>query len=831
MTTVLGGALVAGPSYGEPSPPSTSATIGPAQTRGDVVGRRGVPVTNVTVSNRSAVVTARVFWNQAMIALPGHRDRFNVRLVSFGAAGPNVLFSRSSSNRPPSVQHLRITLSKRNARILRRSSDAVLAVSQQYGRTGNHKNKFYRQYATVTQLKQLAAVRSAGLSGMLAGPSTRAGSACPTTEIRPGASLPGCDLSGANLSMSDMAAVNLTGSNLSGAVLTNTYIGGANLGAADLEGVVSGGVTGVPAALPAGWSLVDGVLTGTPPIAYAVTYDGNTATGGTVPVDGSSPYAPGANVLLLGPGSLVKDGNMFLGWNSSADGTGTQYFPPVYFTMPNQAITWYAQWSPPQTLEVIFHANGGTGSMPPQWANVPTALHANTFTRVGYSFTGWNSNAGGTGTAYADGAVYPFTYYDSLHAQWAPNTYTVTYDGNTATGGTVPVDPASPHATDSSVMVLGNTGSLAKAGYTFLGWNTAANGSGTAYAPGATFTMPPNAATLYAQWSNLPAHTVTFDTNGGSGSMAAQVTNVPTALDANTFSRAGYSFTGWNTDAGGTGTAYADGAVYPFAADVTLYAQWLPLPTHAVTFNSNGGSGSMPAQWANVPSALDANTFTRTGFSFAGWNTVAGGTGTAYADGATYPFAADATLYAQWAPRSCASYSVGDTGPGGGTIFYKDPGRPLGSQCFEAAPAGWDPAATVPFDPTLAWGVGAAVGECGNLSIPGAGGLAIGDGAANTAAVVGTAACNDATKAPAAWAAKNYHGGALTDWFLPSLGELNALDASGVSGFISTLDYLSSSQVGASLEWGQIVGYGGGPSYQHSLGKLVPYSVRPVRSF
>ena len=74
-------------------------------------------------------------------------------------------------------------------------------------------------------------------------------------------------------------------------------------------------------------------------------------------------------------------------------------------------------------------------------------------------------------------------------------------------------------------------------------------------------------------------HTVTFNANGGTGTMSTQTANVPTALTTNTFTRAGYTFSGWNTAADGSGTAYADGATYSFAADITLYAQWTALPT------------------------------------------------------------------------------------------------------------------------------------------------------------------------------------------------------------------------------------------------------------
>jgi hypothetical protein len=146
------------------------------------------------------------------------------------------------------------------------------------------------------------------------------------------------------------------------------------------------------------------------------------------------------------------------------------------------------------------------------------------------------------------------------------------------------------------------------------------------------------------------AYAVTFNGNGSTtGATATETANVPTALSANGFSRTGYVFSGWNTVAIGGGVFYADGATYPFGAAVTLYAQWTANPAYAVTFNGNGSTtGATATETANVPTALSANGFSRTGYVFSGWNTVAIGGGVFYADGATYPFDAAVTLYAQW---------------------------------------------------------------------------------------------------------------------------------------------------------------------------------------
>ncbi|HLX78142.1 MAG TPA: InlB B-repeat-containing protein [Acidimicrobiales bacterium] len=213
----------------------------------------------------------------------------------------------------------------------------------------------------------------------------------------------------------------------------------------------------------------------------------------------------------------------------------------------------------------------------------------------------------------------------------------VTFNAN---GGSGSMGPES----DNAAAALTPNG-FTRAGYTFTGWNTAANGSGTAYGDGATYSFI-SSVTLYAQWL-ADTFTVTFNANGGSGSMAAQSANAPSALAGNGFTRSGYTFTGWNTAPNGGGTSYGNGATYPFTSSVTLYAQWLA-DTFTVTFNANGGSGSMAAESHNAATALTANGFKRPGYSFLGWNTAANGSGTSYGNGAAYPFTASVTLYARW---------------------------------------------------------------------------------------------------------------------------------------------------------------------------------------
>ncbi|MCZ2288359.1 MAG: InlB B-repeat-containing protein, partial [Anaerolineales bacterium] len=146
--------------------------------------------------------------------------------------------------------------------------------------------------------------------------------------------------------------------------------------------------------------------------------------------------------------------------------------------------------------------------------------------------------------------------------------------------------------------------------------------------------------------------TVVFDANGGTGTMSPQVANAPTALTLNAFARSGYTFSGWNTAANGSGTSYADGATYPFAADATLYAQWTA-NSYTVTFDANGGTAPSPA---TKPVTFDAAygalaTTSRTGYAFAGWFTAETG-GTEVTAATIVSNTADHTLYAQWTANS-----------------------------------------------------------------------------------------------------------------------------------------------------------------------------------
>ena len=131
--------------------------------------------------------------------------------------------------------------------------------------------------------------------------------------------------------------------------------------------------------------------------------------------------------------------------------------------------------------------------------------------------------------------------------------------------------------------------------------------------------------------------TVTFDANGGSGTAPAALTAAPgsgiTLPNESGLEKNGYDFRGWNTDASGTGTNYSAGSSYTVTGDITLYARWIPesVNTYTVTFNANGGSGTVPAA-QTTSSGLSITLpneggLSKDGFTFGGWSTDDSGAG------------------------------------------------------------------------------------------------------------------------------------------------------------------------------------------------------------
>jgi uncharacterized repeat protein (TIGR02543 family) len=205
-----------------------------------------------------------------------------------------------------------------------------------------------------------------------------------------------------------------------------------------------------------------------------------------------------------------------------------------------------------------------------------------------------------------------------------------------------------------------NINRFTRSNYTFNGWNTAANGSGFAYTDGAIYSFQED-TTFYAQWQAVvPTYRVTFYGNAASGgTTASQSASATTPLNLNGFTRTGYSFLGWDTNYSSGSATYLDGQNYAFTSDINLYAIWVAQVNNNLVFDGNGStSGSTATQTASSSTALSANGFAKTGYTFRNWNTAANGTGVTYQSNYVYSFASGRTLYAQWGENITVSYNA-----------------------------------------------------------------------------------------------------------------------------------------------------------------------------
>ena len=287
-----------------------------------------------------------------------------------------------------------------------------------------------------------------------------------------------------------------------------------------------------------------------------------------------------------------------------------------------------AQWKPNLTdtkmFYIEFDPNGGTGSMevfPCVWGQ-RQILPENTITREDYKFVGWSARRNST------------DYWRFV---------------NVTTGG-------------SDVWQT---------------WTSSTEYALRLYQPGDPVSKTSNSdgdvVEFMCQWEYIPNSVFVFDANGGSGAMDNQklVHGTPSALTLNTFTKSGNVFAGWVAQksdgsyylADGTwsktGTPYVfkDGETVNNIGDgkgdkIKMVAQWEKLKEYTIKFDADGGSGEMAdvTPLVDLAYTLPANTFTKTGYAFAGWSD---GTNN-YADEAEVINLAQAdetvTLTAQWSP-------------------------------------------------------------------------------------------------------------------------------------------------------------------------------------
>ncbi|WP_294430196.1 InlB B-repeat-containing protein [uncultured Treponema sp.] len=356
----------------------------------------------------------------------------------------------------------------------------------------------------------------------------------------------------------------------------------------------------------------------------------------------------------------------------------------------SDSASFYVQKWVPITYNIVFDANGGTfPGEKSQSESYPFVFDEETalpsaeklgLSRKGYSFNGWalSKNQPASSPLYEDCEVIPNSDYgipnlsdkkDStvrLYALWLRNDIKLIFDANGGTGSMSSVEVNFDKLPQNLPL-----STLSRDGYTFGGWNTSADGSGTYYLDGESITKsnyPSHSSetvTLYAQWY-IVSYIVDFDSKGGSFVQSQIIEWNSRARTPEAPSRTGYDFAGWytSTDGGETLSKNAYDFETPVSENFVLYAKW-NVQSYTVTFvaNAEDATGSMNAQifkFSDLPKNLSENAFSREGYSFSRWNTKPDGSGkNYYLDGteiAEYNwFTEDVTLYAQW---DILTYSV-----------------------------------------------------------------------------------------------------------------------------------------------------------------------------
>ncbi len=422
-------------------------------------------------------------------------------------------------------------------------------------------------------------------------------------------------------------------------------------------------------------------------VSTPILYYANQADSGQAPIDYNY-YSAGSSIVVLGnSGGLYKYNHVFAGWNTKSDGSGTSYLPGSTIVIPQNdkfvalfaMFNLYIDTSVRETITVQYERNNATGGSVPkdikqydEGEAVIVQGNPGNLYRMNFTFGGWNTQANGGGTTYRAGDTFAYPPVNSsqpipvLFALWEnhPTYYTIQYAKGASVSGTVPTD-STQYQSGSSVTA--KNASLTLTGNYFIGWNTAANGSGQTYLPGDVVTMTPN-LTLYAYFSPSKRYYVNYSGIGSKsgappndakrylGGYSQGATATASHIGA-LVAESNYYFAGWNTAADGSGTTYGGGDTFTIgASDITLYPIWKAYPhLRTVTYLANGGTGGAPPMDSStyLPGALvtlrsNSEGLEKSDASFCGWWI----NGALYKPGGSYSMGDKHIIaFASWATR------------------------------------------------------------------------------------------------------------------------------------------------------------------------------------
>jgi uncharacterized repeat protein (TIGR02543 family) len=389
-------------------------------------------------------------------------------------------------------------------------------------------------------------------------------------------------------------------------------------------------------------------------ITYTVAYNKNAADAGGDTETSNHTYGTEAP---LTPNDFRRTGYDFAGWSANDDGSGASYTDGQSVSnlsaTQDDTVPLYAKWTV-TSYSITYHLDGGTnGANPAAYTIESETITLADPSRIGYNFIGWFSDEGLSESA--TGITAGSTENKDFYAKWAGITYTVAYNKNAA--GASGNTGSSNHTYGTAKTLTPND--FTRTGYDFAGWSANDDGSGASYTDGQSVSNL--SATqgvivpLYAKWA-ATSYSITYHLDGGTnnGANPAAYTIESEAITLANPSRTGYNFIGWFSNEGLSESA--TGITAGSMGEKNFYAKWAGI-TYTVVYNKNaddaGGSTTSSNHTYGTPQNLTPNGFTRTGYNFAGWNTLQNGTGTPYTDeksvsdlstaqGDTVP------LFAQW---------------------------------------------------------------------------------------------------------------------------------------------------------------------------------------
>ncbi len=271
--------------------------------------------------------------------------------------------------------------------------------------------------------------------------------------------------------------------------------------------------------------------------------------------------------------TIEKLGYNAVGWNTNASATTSSWNAN---TDKNNISGTYYPIVKAKAVQVTFHRNTSakdatTVTKTFTYGKSGQKFNDNGWTNTGHTMTGWEERQPDKVKNYSVNAEIKDTWIDSrapkidLYAVWSPNTYTISYNANGGSGA--PTAQTKTYGTDLTL----TTSKPTRSGYTFNGWNTKSDGSGTSYSAGGKFTTNAN-TTLYAKWKQN-TFTLRYNDNMGSGCSTKTKTITP-GNKLGTLcrpTRSGYwYFNGWYYD----GKKYTASTVFNGNSDITLVASW-----------------------------------------------------------------------------------------------------------------------------------------------------------------------------------------------------------------------------------------------------------------